>query len=750
MVHRYSRGRLVLIGLALASLAVFVASTWPSLVAGAARLADGLSGGDWAVLGVACVVQLGGHVLRAARTKVPIDNVRRGSLAGQFRHLSIGYLFSLVWPLRLGEVVRAFLIARTLRISFLYTLLAVVLERLLDVVLVAGALLVVAALADIPLGGVLSVALVALLVSAAAITAFALLVRENALLMRLAWRGTALLNTKLENRARFKLWSVIFGFQRFFRQRRQLVRYVGLALASWVCYAGAALLVALAVFPLLGWRDGAAATAAPSAVSSPALGNGAPGAYTEGVAGFLGDGRGLDGEAVLLFATATWAVVTVPVLVVAVVALFVNWARRTSAPLTGAELSPADRYVNKLGRDQDISGAMTHFLDAYFQGQHLSQVLHRLEVNGNVSLVRFFKGGSNAVTILATSGGETFVKKMVPPEYAHRLKNQHDWLAERADHARLVTVLREQHAEDHYAIDLEYRPNSVPLFDYVHGNPFSQGAAMLAEVWQYMYDEVYALGPLEEHTELLEDYVAERLVLRVRAAADSDPDLAEAMKADRIFVNGREVDNFDRVIDRIRAHEEAWRDLATYRTSTNIHGDLTVDNVLVDLDTRRVLVIDPSDDNQVRGPVIDFARHMQSLLYGYEFLNEDEAPVRLGNRDGMPEIVYRDHRSARYAELADYISAQVMTRHLTPAEQRAVLFHIGLFYGRMLTHRIVINPATALKYYGVCVLALNRFLDQYELPVRDEQPDIFSSEPLESEVPAEPAMRGQVLTPWTP
>ena len=748
MFPRYSRGRLVLIGLALASLAVFVAFTWSSLTQLGSRLADGLSGGAWAVLGVACVVQLAGHLLRAARTKVPIDNVRRGSLAGQFRHLSIGYLFNLVWPLRLGEVVRAFLIARTLRISFLYTLLAVVLERLLDVVLVAGALLVVASVAGIPLGGVLSVALVALLVSAAAIAAFALLVRENALLMRLAWRGTALLNTKLENRARFKLWSVIFGFQRFFRQRRQLARYVGLALASWVCYAGAALMVALAVLPSLDWQDAAAATAAPSAVNSPTLGNGAHGAYTEGVVGFLGDGHGLDGAAVLLFAAATWAVSTVPVLVVAVVALFVNWARRTSAPLTGAEL-PVDRYVNKLGRDQDISGAMTHFLDAYFQGQHLSQVLHRLEVNGNVSLVRFFKGGSNAVTILATSGGETFVKKMVPPEYAHRLKNQHDWLAERAD-PRLVTVLREQHAEDHYAIDLEYRPDSVPLFDYVHANPFSQGAAKLAEVWQYMYDEVYALGPLEEHTELLEEYVTERLVLRVRAAADSDPDLAEAMKADRIVVNGREVDNFDRVIDRIRAHEEAWRDLATYQTSTNIHGDLTVDNVLVDLDTRRVLVIDPSDDNQVRGPVIDFARHMQSLLYGYEFLNEDETPVRLGMRDGFPEIVYRDHRSARYAELADYISTQVMTRHLTPAEQRAVLFHVGLFYGRMLTHRIVINPATALKYYGVSVLALNRFLDQYELPTRDEQPDIFSSEPLPAEVPADPQTRGQVLTPWTP
>ncbi|RBY77792.1 hypothetical protein DQ238_14095 [Geodermatophilus sp. TF02-6] len=729
---RYSRGRLVLIVAALLSLAGFAVLTRPSLTELWSRLSSGLDGGDWAAVGAASLVQLGGHVLRAARTKVPVDNVRRGSLAGQFRHLSIGYLFSLVWPLRIGEVVRSYLVAKTLRISFLYTLLAVVLERLIDVVLVSVAFLVFIAVVDGPVGGIVpAAAVVALGVSVLLIAAFAAFVRENPVLMQLAWRATAWLNTDLENRARFKLWSVIFGFQRFFRQRRQLVRYGGLALASWGCYVTAAALTVATVFPVLAAREAFVATAAPAGVVSPSLGNGAPGAYVDGIRAFIEGSTTLGGPTVVLFAAATWAVVNVPVLLVAVVALFVNWARQTSDPLAGAQLSPADRYVNKLGRDQDISGSMTHFLDAYFQRQHLSQVMHRLEVEGNVSLVRFFKGGSNAVTLLATNGsGELFVKKMVPLEYAHRLKNQHDWLAGRADHCQLVTVLREQRAEDHYAIDLEYRPSSVPLFEYVHESPLAEGAAKLAEVWDYMYERVYDVGPLEAHPDLRDDYVTERFVLRVRAAAESHPALAEALKAERIVVNGRELDNFDRVLRRIQATEEAWEDLATFRASAHIHGDLTVDNILVDLPSRDVLVIDPSDDNQVRGPVIDFARHMQSLAYGYEFLNEDEDPVVLGAQDGVPEIAYRDARSARYAELAEFVTTQVMPRHLSSAEQRSVLFHVGLFYGRMLTHRVAINPGTVLKYYGVCIQALNRFLEQYDLSV-EAQDDVFGTEPRE-------------------
>lgn len=736
-LRRYSRGRLALIVVALLCLVVFTALCWSPLSDLWSLLVDGLDAGGWVVLGIAALVQVVGHVLRAARTKVPIDNVRRGSLAGQFRHLSIGYLFNLVLPLRVGEVVRSYLVAKTLRISFLYTLLAVVLERLIDVVLVSLVFLVGLVVIGGPVSPAVPVtAAVALVVAVVAIAAFTAFVRENRVLMRLAWRGTSWLNNDLENRARFKLWSVIFGFQRFSRQRRQLARYGVLALASWVCYLAAAAMVALAVFPVLSGRAGFLATAAPAAAVSSGLGNGAPGGYLEDITSFIEGSTGLDGPRVALFAAAMWAVVNVPISLIAVVALFVNWARRTSDPLAGAELAPSDRYVNKLGRDQDVSGSMTHFLDSYFQRQHLSTVMHRLEVEGDVSLVRFFKGGSNAVTLLATNGsGELFVKKMVPTEYAHRLKNQHDWLAERADHDQLVTVLREETSSDHYAIDLEYRPSSVPLFEYVHENPLAAGQARLAEVWDYMFSRVYRVGALEQRPDVRDEYVTERFVLRVRAAAESHPALAEALKGERIEINGTELDNFDRILTRIQANPAAWEDLATFRSSSNIHGDLTVDNILVDLPTDRVLVIDPSDDNQIRGPVIDFARHMQSLLYGYEFLNDDDDPVVLGaSATGVPEITYRDARSARYAELAEFVSTEIMPRRLAQAEQRAVLFHVGLFYGRMLTHRVAINPGTVLKYYGACIQALNRFLEQYELPAALQDDGVFGDAPRDEEV----------------
>jgi hypothetical protein len=697
----------------LGPLLVVAALTRTQVGAVFSSLSRNLSPGNWVALLAASLVLLLGHVLRAARTKVPLDNVRRGSLRSQFQALSIGYLFDVFLPLRLGEVVRSFLIARNLRISFLYTLAAVVLERLIDVILVATAFLGLSFL--IGQGSVtLSVtAAAAVFASIALIFLFILFVHENDVMLRIAWRLSSYLNAGLSNRMRFKIWSLIFGFQRFFLPGPQLVRYAVLVLASWASYVVAAAIAAFSVLPALTGKESLIAAAAPYAVVSPSLGSISPAGFAENVADVLASVVSAGAGDLLLYGGVSWVLLNVPILLVGVISLFLQKLDLGSSHPSPV---PLDGSANKLRRDRDMSQEFPSFLDSYFRRERLSQVLHKLEVTGNVSIVKFFKGSSNAVTILAHSGDGLYVKKMVPPEYAGRLKNQHDWLVEREALSKVVSVLREERADDYYAIDLEYRPESVPLFDYIHERPLEAGVARLEEAWSYLYANVYAPGPLEEHRPRRDEYVHDRLVDRLRSAALSHPELALAMQPDHIRVNGRSLDNFEVVMDRIQGSERAWRDLATYRASPNIHGDLTVDNILVDLAAGDLLLIDPSDDNQICGPVIDFGRLMQSLSYGYEFLNLDEEPIRLTECDGVPVITYRDNRSARYAELESYVRTELIARHLSAAEQRAILFHVGLFFGRMLTHRVVINPDTVLKYYGACIQALNGFIDQYELP----------------------------------
>lgn len=65
-------------------------------------------------------------------------------------------------------------------------------------------------------------------------------------------------------------------------------------------------------------------------------------------------------------------------------------------------------------------------------------------------------------------------------------------------------------------------------------------------------------------------------------------------------------------------------------------------------------------------------------------------------------------------QLAEHVVSLVMPKYFKVSKQRAVLFHVGLFYGRLLTHRVAINADNVLKFYGTSIKALNQFIEQYD------------------------------------
>lgn len=655
---------------------------------------------------LAVTVQLVGHVFRARRTKLLIDQAAPSSTTFQFAALSTGYLFNALLPLRIGEVIRSFLIARRLRISLLYTLTAIVIERATDVVFIS-VLVIIGALV---IGGTLAPAFALLASVSAAIgivilMVFILLTRENKTLLAMTSEVSNVFNTVLGNSLKFKVWSLIFGLQSFFENRRLVSDYILYALASWVCYF---LSAAIIVVPLIGTHDIltlVVGAISPYVVSAPSI-------SPLDVSSYYALGAGLPSlnqAQIGTYAELIWAVLVLPMAILGIIALVLYRispaSRRDYHPMT---------YQNKLLRFEDISQSFPAFLDTYFRGNSLSRVLHKIEVQGGLSLVRFFKGGSDAITVLALKNGKLFVKKIVPAEYADRLRVQYLWLRRFKSKKAIVNVLDEQTAVDYYAIDLEYDPLNVSLFEYVHTRSLGESKRIVASVWEYMFKNVYRLKD-EAFDGLSRDkYVEDRLMDKMMKAMAVNDDLRGIEDVSRINVNGQSYDNFPVIMEKIRQHEQAWHDLGTYRKSAVTHGDLTVDNILVDSKTDQPVIIDPSDDNQVRGPVVDLARFTQSLLAGYEFLTNDEEPVKVTEKNGIVSINYHDRRSARYHDLYRYFSEELEPGLFTDAERRTTLFHTGLLYGRMLAHRVNINPHNTLKYYGVCVVLLNEFYRQYE------------------------------------
>lgn len=652
----------------------------------------------------AILMQIMGHILRVKRTKLVIDQAATSSVKFQFGALSTGYLFNALLPFRLGEVVRALLISRRLHISFLYTFVAIIIERATDVIFL-GILIVIGGfiIGSTPAWGMIIAALVAIVVSGVILSSLMLLKNENKQLIALVAWLAHFFNKSLANHIRFKAWSLIFGLQNFFSNKDLARRYIMYALGSWVCYIVSALIVVLAFIEARDWLHLVVMSVSPYIISLNPLD---ASSYSQLVqlSPVPIQAANLD-----MYAKVTWAVLVLPMAAIGLVALmfYRQGTRQTARNIT------ADPYVNKLMRHRDISQDFPAFLDSYFSGNDLAKILHKIEVSGELSLVRFFKGGSDAITILVLAHGQLYVKKIIPPQYRDRLKAQYDWLQEHRDMRYLVKVVDEQDTPDYYAIDLAYDPKNIPLFEFIHHNSLKQSEAILDRTWEALYDHLHKNSKTVAYRPKDRDaYIDKHILGCMEKAASVNEQLRRAVESDTITINGEVYDNFHQILDKIRHHKQAWRDIATYQQSTAVHGDPSVDNILVSTKDNQPFIIDPAPDgNIMNGPVFDMGKWMQSFYCGYEFLFRDEDLVEL-SEDGS--VNYREYRSEKYMRICRYVQNNLAPKYLSEAEQKAIIFHGAALLIRRLKHQVTYNPDNTLKFYAVGVKTLNEFLRQYE------------------------------------
>lgn len=362
---------------------------------------------------------------------------------------------------------------------------------------------------------------------------------------------------------------------------------------------------------------------------------------------------------------------------------------------------------DKLLRDTDLTKDLVTFLEAFFTNNSLSRIMHRFEVDSGSKLVSYFKGGSNAITALVHENDTFLVRKITPIQYKYKLKSQYDWLKDKSKLTKVVNVLSEETADDYYKVDLEYNKEFIPLFEYIHSMPVKKSKKIVVEVFDYLFENIYKVKKQEYRPKDLKKYLENRCLDKVQQAADVNDEIRSLLTYEKLVINGQEYLNLPIIIEKIQNNHSIQTTLATYR-KCSIHGDITIDNILASKKSDDFLLIDPTDnENEISGPVFDFGRMTQSLKYGYEFLCRDESKVDIVDN----QINFEHSISSDYTELYKKLLT-LRKKYLTTEEQSSVLFHTAVLYSRMLTHRVVINPRNAAKFYSMSVVAFNDFVNE--------------------------------------
>lgn len=658
----------------------------------------------------AICLQFLGHWLRAYKTTYALRSVRHSTTKFQFRALSLGYLFNAILPLRLGEIVRSYVMATADKISWGLSIAVVLFERSVDALFLGSIGLLFVSMSWISIQHVF-VALVALLIFGLVVIIGAVaLIKENEWLMHLIYRFSLLFNPHIQHSIRFKIWSVIYGLQQI-AAKISVVKYLLLSLASWVLYfASIALLLTQINIHINSARDAAVLSASPYYGVSLPSGPASLGLYS-GSVNALNMQIGLNANEQIIFDLLSWAVIVLPIAGVGLLLLL----SKTKEPF-GRKLAKGSSHhalINKLSREEDISDEMELFLENYFSGNALSRIVHRLERNGEFKLLKYFKGGSDAITILAAGkNGKVVVKKIIAHEYMDRLRAQYIWLTTHK-HTRVVKAIREQEGEDYYAIDLKYNESDDMFFDYLHSHPIEDSQKVLSSVWESLYELLYSKTERKTDYKALDEYIDKHVWGCLDKAVSANAELALAASCNTLTINGKRYDGIHKIMGKITSNAQIRKDLATFAHAKEVDGDIAIDNILVSGNGSRPLIIDPAPDgNIINGPVFDFGKNMQSLYCGYEFLFRSNDLVVLEGKGNI--INFQDRRSEQYVRLCEYVQKTLAPQYLSENEQKAILFHAGVLLIRRLKHQVYQNPKLTLAMYAAGIRTLNDFYKQYK------------------------------------
>jgi hypothetical protein len=298
----------------------------------ASSLGAALAAADWRLIVPAIVLYFIGAWLRSARwgLLLPEHSVSTPTL---FRVLVVGFTVNNLLPVRMGEVARAYLLARWCRIPYGATLASLVVERILDGLSLAALLLI--ALRFVPAPGYLV---------AASILVAGVFLAGAVLLILAAWRNSAIvtvaefLSRPLPHRAQDLALKLARSFARglsLVRGRGRLVRLVVLSLVAW-CFELGLFLVLMPSFGIpasvpLALLVGSASNFATLVPSSP----GYVGTFDGALIAVLRDTAGIAAAPATAYAIVVHATLFLPVVVLGTLVLWrshMSFTQITHAP----------------------------------------------------------------------------------------------------------------------------------------------------------------------------------------------------------------------------------------------------------------------------------------------------------------------------------------------------------------------------------------------------------------------------------
>ena len=331
------------------------------------------------------------------------------------------------------------------------------------------------------------------------------------------------------------------------------------------------------------------------------------------------------------------------------------------------------------------------FFKYYFNNKYLKNDETYYNMTNNATIIKDLSAASEAKTYLMQGKDNLFVRKIALSNAADKLKAQYEWL-EKNNNLPLPKIFNKVEEEKLFSYDMEYFANGETFFTTIHYFPFEKSCRILSEIITYLNGNYITVDNKNKYyTNLFyERYIKNNINISI-----SNNYIKSFTQYNEIIVNDKNVPNILKL----------WEELKNYNYNLDydikyIHGDLTIENILVDTN-ENYIIIDPSP--MYNNIFSEYAKLFQSLHGKYEYVKKVNIYSVTDNN-----IKYPDYSTKKYEDIFNYIINYIQNNYGRDG-LKAVYFYEAICHLRTLSYMVRLKKDNAVLMLALAGLALEEW-----------------------------------------
>lgn len=331
------------------------------------------------------------------------------------------------------------------------------------------------------------------------------------------------------------------------------------------------------------------------------------------------------------------------------------------------------------------------FFKYYFNNKYLKNDETYYNITNNATIIKDLSAASEAKTYLMQGKDNLFVRKIALSNAADKLKAQYEWL-EKNNNLPLPKIFNKVEEEKLFSYDMEYFGNGETFFTTIHYFPFEKSCRILSEIITYLNGNYITVDNKNKYyTNLFyERYIKNNINISI-----SNNYIKSFTQYNEIIVNDKNVPNILKLEEELKNYNYNLDYDIKY-----IHGDLTIENILVDTN-ENYIIIDPSP--MYNNIFSEYAKLFQSLHGKYEYVKKVNIYSVTDNN-----IKYPDYSTKKYEDIFNYIINYIQNNYGRDG-LKAVYFYEAICHLRTLSYMVRLKKDNAVLMLALAGLALEEW-----------------------------------------